>query len=420
MRRGLRFVVRNWPLKLAAIALATFLYVGLVLSEGAQAWPGSVPIVPLKLPISAVLLSNLPPVTNIRYFAPAEIAQGLTSSSFTATVDLSQAQIQPGNPFVTVKVDVTPTDPRVTVLSYEPPSIRVRLDPLVTKIVPVEVERGEVPPGLEIRDPVLSTTKATISGPESVVRLVTAVQARVVIQPSGIDVDQTVDLVAVDARGEVMGPVDIAPTSVHVKIAVGSGLQSRTLPVNPVLTGTLATGFEIASVTVAPLTVSVEGDADALALLAKADTMPISLSGATRDVTRTVALDLPDGVSPVAVDSVTVTVVLRPIAATRDYSAGLVLSGARDDRTYGLSTDSVIVTLGGTVAALDVLDPRSFALTVDVDGLGAGVHTVRLRVSLPADVKLVAVSPPEVTVTVTLNAPPSPSPSPPSPTPSVP
>ena len=62
-----------------------------------------------------------------------------------------------------------------------------------------------------------------MSGPESVVKLVTAAQARVVIQPSGIDVDQTVDLVAVDVRGEVVGPVDVEPSSVHVQIAVGSG-----------------------------------------------------------------------------------------------------------------------------------------------------------------------------------------------------
>jgi YbbR domain-containing protein len=412
MRRALHFVVRNWPLKLAAIALATFLYAALVLSQNAQIWSRSVPIVPFKLSTSAVLLKDLPPVTSIRYFAPADVADHLTSASFLATVDLSEAKPQPGNPSVIVKVDVQAIDTRVTIVDYSPSSILVQLDPLVTKTVPVQVERGEVPPGLEIRDPILSAKVATVSGPESMVRLVAAAQARVVIQPSGIDVDQTVDLVAVDARGEVIGPVDVQPTSIHVKIAVGSGLQSKTLPVNPVVAGTLATGFEIASVTVQPLAVSVEGDADALALLAKADTMPISLSGVTSDVTRTVALDLPDGVLPVAVDSVSVTVVVRPIAATRDYSAGLVLSGARDDRTYSLSTDSVIVTLGGTVAALDALDPRSYALIVDVDGLGPGVHKVTFRVSLPADVKLVAASPPEVTVTITLNAPPSPSPTP--------
>ena len=409
MKRALQFVVHNWPLKLAAALLAIFLYAGLILSQSAQVWPGSVPIIPLRLPTTAVLLGNLPSVTSIRYFAPPDVAQLLSSSSFTATVDLSQAQPQSGSPFVIVRVVVTATDPRVTVLDYDPPSIQVRLDPLVSKLVPIAVDHGTVPPGIEIRAPALSASQALVSGPESIVRLVTAAQARVVIQPSGIDVDQTVDLVAVDIRGEAMGPVNLRPSSVHVKIAVGSGLQSKTLPVNPVIAGTPAVGYQIASVAVNPVVVTVVGDANALALLSKVDTLPVSVGGATSGVNRTVGLALPDGVSALAEATITVTVAIQAQAATRDYSAGLVLSGARDDRTYALSTGSVLVTLGGTVASLDTLDPSSFSVVVDVDGLGLGSHKVKVTVSLPADVQLVAVSPAQVTVTVIANPAASPS-----------
>jgi YbbR domain-containing protein len=417
MRHAFEFVVRNWPLKLAAIFLATFLYAGLVLSQSAQVWTGSVPIVPVKLPTSAVLLSNLPSVTSIRYFAPPEIAQRISSASFSATVDLSSAQAQTDNPVAIAKVTVTATDPRVTILDYDPPSITVRLDPLVSKTVPIVVDHGEVPPGLDLRDPVLSAEQATVSGPESVVRLVTSAEARVVVQPSGIDVDQTVDLVAVDARGEVQSPVDIEPSSVHVKISVGSGLHTKQLPVNPVVTGTPAAGFEIDSVTVQPAIVTVEGDADALASLSRLDTQPVSISGASTDLTRSVVLDIPAGVDPLATSTVTLKVTLRPITATRTFSVGIVLSGARDDRTYSLSTSSVLVTVGGTVEALDALDPRTLAVVVDVDGLGPGSHKVKPKISLPADVNLVATSPPAVTVTVTENATPAPTEGP-SPSPS--
>ncbi len=124
--------------------------------------------------------------------------------------------------------------------------------------------------------------------------------------------------------------------------------------------------------TVSPPIVSVEGDADALASLAKVDTDPVSISGASTDLTRTVPLDLPDGVDSLSGGSVDVVITLEPIVATRTYSAGIVLSGARDDRTYGLSTDSVLVTVGGTVAALDALDPRTLAVVADVDGLAPG------------------------------------------------
>ncbi len=413
MRRVLGFVVHNWPLKLAALALATLLYAGLVLSQNAQVWRGRVAIIPLRQPADAFLLGSLPDVESIRYFAPMDVAGRLSNSSFTATVDLSQAQVTPEAPFVTAKVEVEATDQRVKILDFEPQVIRVQLDPLVSKTVPVEVSRGPVPPGLEVREPVVSSSNVTVSGPESVVRLVTAAQARVVIQPSGIDVDQAVDLIAVDASGQVMTPVDLEPSSVRVQIRVGSQLESKTLPVNPVVIGTPADGYEIESVAVTPAVVSVEGEADALAPLVRIDTDPISISGATADVTRSVDLALPEGIALLGGSDTSVTVRLRATTGTRVQAAGIVLSGARSDRTYALSTDRVLVTVGGTTADLDTLNGRTLAALVDVGDLEPGVHDVPLRTVLPARLTLVAISPARIVVTVGIPPTPQPTGTPP-------
>ena len=50
-----------------------------------------------------------------------------------------------------------------------------------------------------------------------------------------------------------------------------------------------------------------------------------------------------------------VTVKLRPVTGTRTFEAGLVLVGARPDLAYELSTDRVLVTIGGSIADLDRL-----------------------------------------------------------------
>ena len=44
MTRALRFILHNWPLKLAAVALASLLYGGLVLSQTTQPFTDPVPI----------------------------------------------------------------------------------------------------------------------------------------------------------------------------------------------------------------------------------------------------------------------------------------------------------------------------------------------------------------------------------------
>ncbi|MGH2512054.1 MAG: CdaR family protein, partial [Candidatus Limnocylindrales bacterium] len=372
--RLLARIVRNWPLKLGSVVLATFLYAGLVLSQNAQVWPGRIPIQGTNQPTQAVLLTgNLGDVTNIRYFAPPDVADRLTSSSFSASVDLSASTPQAGTAFATVQVHVQAVDPRVQILDFDPQVIQVQLDPLVSKSVPVEVDTGVVPTGLHPQAASLSETAVTVSGPDSVVRLATAALARVVIQPSGLDVDQQVSLVAVDALNNVLSPVKIDPESVRVQIRVGSE-QTRTLPVLPNLSGSPGSGFQVAAVTVNPVAVTVQGPADALDQLQQLGTAPVDLSGLVADVTRSVGLVLPDGISVVGSPNVSVTVHLAPLNASQTFSAGIVLSGARDDRLYNLSVDQVLVTIGGSPAALAGVDGQTFAVTIDVDGLAPGVH----------------------------------------------
>jgi len=216
-------------------------------------------------------------------------------------------------------------------------------------------------------------------------------------------------------------PVDIKPPAVHVTIPVLSDAESKTLPVNAVLVGTPASGFQVAGVSVEPVAVSISGDADALATLDRIDTVPVSVAGRTNDVTQIAGLDLPEGVTTLGVSTVTIRVTIAPLTETRTYAAGIVLQGAAEDRTYLLSTDRVSVVLGGTAAALDGLDPSSFTVFVDVAGLGPGEHEVPVNATLPADVALVSASPASVIVTVGAPASSSPSATPsstPSPSPS--
>ena len=87
-----------------------------------------------------------------------------------------------------------------------------------------------------------------MSGPATVLDRVVAARASAVIQQSGIDVDQDIDLVAIDGLGEAVGQVDIEPGTAHVTIPVFSDRETRTLPVNAVVTGDPAPGFEITGV----------------------------------------------------------------------------------------------------------------------------------------------------------------------------
>jgi len=399
MTRSLRFIVHNWPLKLAAIGLATLLYGGLVLSQTTQDFAGNVPIQVANAGSDVIVLSQPGSVTRVRYVAPPDLGLRIDSTTFRASVDLSGAE--PTGDRVTFAVAVEAADPRIQVLDFEPRAIVLAIDRVASRQVPVRAVLGPVPSGLEIGEPSVDVSMVTVTGPASVVALVTEAQARVVVDGSGIDINQLVTLLPVDASGEELTPVDVEPSEARVKVPVFTDKRSKSLPVTPTVVGTPAAGFEIESVTVEPAVVSVEGDANDLAGLDRADTAPISVSGASSAVTQAVALALPDGVQALGGDTVTVTITLRPVTGTRTFEAGLQLVGSRPDLLYQLSTDRILVTIGGSLADLDRLSGVSIALTVDVTGLDVGTHAVAVSANLATGLTLIGASPNPISVSVT-------------------
>ncbi|MEW5990913.1 MAG: CdaR family protein [Chloroflexota bacterium] len=414
MTRILRLVVHNWPLKLGAAALATLLYAGLVISTNAKVFPVSIPIEATGATGDITILSDLGAVREVRYLAPEDLGLRLDSSNFRATVDLSE--VDPAVGRVSVDVEVEAIDPRVTVLDFEPRRIVVELDVVVSRTVPVRAVIGPVPSGLDVGDPVVEDEEVTVTGAASLVERIAEVQARISVDASGIDVNRLVDLLPVDLAGEPVSPVDVEPTSTRVRLPIFSDRQTRTLPIRPVVAGSPAAGFEVASVTVDPIVVAIEGDADDLAVLEVADTSPVTITGATSNVTATATLELPDGVQALGEVAITVTVTLRPVTASRSFEAGLILVGARADREYALSTDRVLVTIGGSIADLDRLSGSDLVLTLDVTGLEAGSHEVSVSANLQTGLTLIGASPNPIIVTI---SPPPATPSPPaSPSPS--
>jgi YbbR domain-containing protein len=372
------------------------MYGGLAVSQNTQTYPGIIPVRIENLPDQTFVLTYPDPITLIRYFAPSGVP--VIANSFLATVDLAGVQADGG--FVTRPIVVTPLDDRIRILGQEPLIARIELDRIESKDVEVRVARGTVPAGLTLGDTTLSHPTVRVTGPASVVRLVVAARADIQVNPVGLDVDQDVKLTAIDALGNAVVPVELTPDTTRVQIPVINDEQTKSIPVHPVITGVPAAGFEIAAVTVAPQVLLVAGDADALAELPLIDTEVIPMTGVSADQTVSVGLALPNGVVPVGAGSVRVTITLRPVTGTRNFSAGLVLVGARSDQRYEVAVDRVILTVGGSSADLDRLSGATIVANLDVTGLRPGTKDVPVTVQLRAGTTLVAASPTTVSVTI--------------------
>lgn len=423
MRRLLAFIFRNWPLKLAAVGLAALLYGGLILTASGATYNGSITIIVLHQPPSVFLMGKIADVTSIRYISLGTSAQPVSQASFAAYIDLAGVQIPPAGQPVPVPVTVKATNPdEVQLVDYFPSRVQVYLESLSTKTVPVKVNWGTIPDGVDLVSVSATPQTVTVSGPGSVIGQVARAEARVRIQPSAVSVNELVDLVPVDAVGNVLTDVGLEPSSVRVAIQVASQTSTKALSVNPVLRGTPAAGYALTGVSVTPVVVTVAGTADVLAALQKLDTNPVNVAGATATVKVDVTPSLPTGVTLVGDASVTVTAQIEAQQGSRDFSVGVTLANTASDVGYGLSTSQVVATIGGSISQLDALDASRLAAVLDARGLAPGNHVLTPSIDVPAGLTLVGLAPRQLTVTVTAAPSPSPSspgqPASPSPSPS--
>ena len=264
-------------------------------------------------------------------------------------------------------------------------------------------------PTLTVGAVTVQPTEVDVVGPRSVLDRVVAARADVIVQPSGIDVDQDVELVPIDSVGDAVAQVRLDPPTARVTIPVFSDQQTRTLPVSPQITGSPAAGFELSAATVSPPFVTVLGDIDDLEAMTSVDTQPIPVTGFSTSRTVEVGLALPTGVVATGAQEVSVAIGVRAVTGTRSFEVGVRTIGVRPDMSYKVAVDRVLITVGGSTAELDRLIGATLAADLDVSTLGPGTSNVTVTAALPAGVTLVAASPPQVQVTVTARSTPAPS-----------
>jgi len=395
-----RMIFGNWPLKLTALGLATVLYMGVAISESTQSWTGPVPIEVLNAPTGGALLDDPGAVERIEFRAPDAVADALTNDSFRASIDLSSVQPRPGANTVDVPVDVFPVDPRVRVVDYDPPGVTVRVDQVVSRTMPVEINHGPLPDGIELGPVTVEPNQATITGASSRLQNVRTVEGRFVVDASGINIDEEVALEAFDDVGAIVPGVEVQPSSARVQVDVAHQLAYATLPVIPQLIGQPTHGRRVDNVSVLPATVTISGENPDVRGLERVSTEELDISGESVELVAEVPLALPDELTVSGEGLVTVIVTFTEALGSRSYEVGTALTGAQPDFSYRVEEPSVSVVLSGPVAQLDELAVDEVSVEIPVADLEVGDNEVMPIVRTPRGTEVVRITPESVRVTV--------------------
>ena len=412
----MRFLLRNWHLKLSAVLLATVLYTGLVFSGSFTDASVDVAVDAVNQPEGSQVLSGAVGTVSVTYRTSNDVAGTIQAQAFVATVDLSEYDMDSAPDPQNLDIEVVALTDGIEILSVEPPDVRVAIDELETRTVPIELDAGVLPDGLEMDDPVLSQDEVEVRGAASVVGLVDRAVARLRIDGSGIDFNNPVNLVAVDVSGQEVGAglIDLEPETISVQIDVRFTETTQTVPIRPDISGTPAPGFALSSLSIDPPFVTLRGLPDALTGITVILTEPISIGGASDDQDFEAELILPDGVRLETGEEPLVDVVatIVPSVSSRTFVLGVLCQNAGDLACLP-DQDQVSVTLEGPGEVLAQLLAGDLTPVVDASGLGPGTYTLTPAIGgLPEGVELLGISPGSVDIVLVAPATPEPDPTP--------
>jgi YbbR domain-containing protein len=359
-----------------------------------------VPVSVLGLGENLVVVEDLSSeAVRLRLRAPRNSWQDLSLSDFRATLDLTGLSAGQHD----VPVQVKSLDPQVGILDVQRPELRVTLDTLAHKEVPVQVEMMDTTAfGYDAQPAVYRPITVTVSGPSSQVQQVIEARAEVFLRGAKNQVERMEAVTPVDTQRQPVTRVTAEPALVQVVVPVKQWPGRKEVAVRVKLEGGPADGYRLSSVKVEPSTIVLQGDSDLLsAVPGYIETEPLALDGATSDVRLRLQLLLPDEVTSFDGDSVEATAGIMPIEGGVTISQPLVQQGLGPGLAAQSALDSVDVILSGPVPLLDSLSQDDVFAILDLSGLISGTHSLMPRVVLPDGISLQSVIPELVEVVIT-------------------
>ena len=319
---------------------------------------------------------------SFRVTAKRSIMERLSGSDFTATADMNYLDENSRIP-VTIVYNGTYNG---VAISTKRVYLTVTIGDEMSTKYQVEVETaGEPANGCVVQETTVQPEAVTVAGPVDGVRQINRVVAYVDVTDINEDMTTTSILHFEDADGNEVDrsrlQVDFDEAEVNVKV-----VHSKSVPIRVSTSGTLADGLVLESVEAKPSTVELIGESEVLNEIT-AIVIPstiIDLSQITDSLVTTVDLTsyLPEGVSLAdrSHSQIQIEVTISS-NETRNYNvstSNISVRNLASGRHVRFKTDTVSVSISGNKNDLNSLSGGSLTGYIDVDGLQAGEHKVRL------------------------------------------
>jgi YbbR domain-containing protein len=220
------------------------------------------------------------------------------------------------------------------------------------------------------------------------------------------DINTVATVQALDANNLPLTGITINPDKINVRVPVTQLGGYRDVVVKVVVTGQVANGYRLTSISVSPPTVTVFSANPQLVndLPGFVETTPIDISGAKDDLDLRTPLNLPQGVSVVGDQTVLVQIGIAAIESSITLSNMKVdVVGLDPSLAAKISPNTVVVIISGPLPLLDALTAADVHVYVDLTGKTPGTYQLEPQVDIASsELQVESILPTTLEVTITL------------------
>lgn len=390
MMTALRDFLKNLPTLLIALIMAIAAWTAAVISSDPNelrvyAQPVSIEI--LGQDPQMVILGNPTRSVKVSLNAPTSVWTTINAqtSHIKAFVDLSGLTAGTHQVPVQVQVDTKP----VQVIQVNPETITLTLEKIATREVNIEIiTTGSPAVGYQAEKAVISPETAIISGPESQIAMVSQLRAQIDLTQARQTIQTSASLIAVDSNGDPIESITINPDKASINLPITQKGGYRNVVIKVVTQGKLANGYRLTNISVNPPSVTVfSSDPQKVdALPGYVETTPVNLDNLKSDLVLPVELNLPDDISLIGLQQITVQASIESIESSLTISQIPVdVIGLKDGLAATVAPEAVDIIFSGPLPLLDALQAADVQVTVDLTNYQAGTFQVIPTVVVNSD-----------------------------------
>lgn len=387
------FLTKNLGAKILALVFATFLWVYVVgVSDKLANFPAKIPIIVKNLSSNLAVATELPEV-DLKIRAPYASWEKLTADNFTCFVDL--AGFRPGE--YELDIQAVCSDPAVVVLEKKPFRIKVKIDPLTSKKVPLEAKfEGKPGEGYIVTNSEILPKEVEIRGAKSVLDNILSVYGVIYLDGEMTRIQRKIEVVALDAQGNKIKNLTFEPDSADATVLIQKAADIKTVGIKVNLTGSPNQNYWVSKIIAEPAILILGGKAEALKNTNYIETEKINISGIFSNSTYKAKLIIPEGIRVSGnIKEVEVKVYLSAQESTKAVSASFKYKNGT-----GSTGDVVKVTLSGPI---NMLSSAKVSITIDLAGKDPGSYKINIEesmVNIPSGTKVINFSPKTIDIEV--------------------